>query len=167
MIIRPETAADEDAIHRITETAFAEASHASHTEADIIRQLRKDGDLTLSLVAEEDGEIVGHIAFSPVAIGGRHDDWYGLGPVAVRPDRQRRGIGSALVTQGLAALRARAARGCALLGDPAFYGRFGFESDGTITYRGLPVRYVQRLVFASEAPYGELTYAPAFDLAAL
>ena len=79
MIIRSATPDDEDAIHHLTAAAFATASHASGTESQIIRELRKDGDLTISLIVEDDGEIVGHIAFSPVSIGGRHDDWFGLG----------------------------------------------------------------------------------------
>lgn len=164
-IIRAETPDDEDAVHYITETAFAAVSHTSGKEAEIIRQLRKDGNLTLSFVAEGHGEIFGHVAFSPVAIGGRHDGWYGLGPIAVHPDVQRRGIGSALVTCGLTKLRAAGAKGCALLGKPSFYEGFGFKSDGMIIFRDLPAHLVQHLVFAGDVPAGELTYASAFDLA--
>lgn len=163
--MRTERTHDDDVIRHITSLAFATVSHLSGMEAQIIRQLRKDGDLKLSLVAEGNGEIVGHIAFSPVAIGGRHDGWFGLGPVAVRPDMQRRGVGTELVTRGLAKLRGVGANGCALLGNPAFYRRFGFQSDGKLVFRSLPAHLVQRLVFAGDAPAGELTYAPAFDLA--
>lgn len=165
MIIRSETPDDEDGIHRITMAAFAIVSHASGFEAQIIRELRIDGNLTISLIAEDHGEIVGHIAFSPVAIGGRQDDWFGLGPLAVRPDAQRKGFGSALVERGLTMLRERSAKGCALVGNPAFYARFGFKSDGTIVFGDLPDRFVQRLVFTGKPPAGELNYAPAFDLA--
>jgi len=165
MIIRSETPDDEDAIHLINAAAFAPSSHANGTEAQIIRELRKDGDMTISLIAEDGGEIVGHIVFSPVAIGGRNDDWFGLGPLAVRPNAQRKGFGSALVKRGLTMLRERGAKGCALLGNPAFYARFGFESDGTIVFGDLPTRFVQRVVFAGKPPAGDLTYAPAFDLA--
>ena len=164
MIIRSETPEDEDAIHSITLAAFAPASYAAGSEAQIIRELRKHGDLTISLVAQVDKEIAGHIAFSPVKIGGRHHDWFGLGPVAVRPNLQGCGIGSELVGRGLALLKAQSARGCVLLGKPAFYKRFGFQSNGTIAFDGLPTRLVQHLVFAGEAPVGELTYARAFDL---
>ena len=165
MIIRAETPDDEDAIHRVTKAAFTTASHTRGMEAQIVRQLRNDGDLRLSIVAEGNGDIIGHVAFSPVAIGGRHDDWFGLGPIAVRPDMQRRGIGSALVTRGLTQLRAAGAKGCALVGNPAFYERFGFKSDGMIVFKGLPARLVQRLLFVGDVPSGVLAYAPAFDLA--
>jgi putative acetyltransferase len=165
LIVRTETTHDHDVIHYITSLAFAAGSHLNGMEALIIRQLRKKGDLKLSFVAEGNGEIVGHIAFSPVAIGGRHDGWFGLGPVAVHPDMQRRGVGTALITHGLAKLQAVGANGCTLLGNPTFYRRFGFQSDGKLVFRSLPARLVQRLVFAGDAPAGELTYAPAFDLA--
>lgn len=77
MIIRAETPDDEDAIHSVTKAAFTTVSHTRGMEAQIVRQLRKDGDLRLSIVAEGNGKIVGHAAFSPIAIGGRHDDWFG------------------------------------------------------------------------------------------
>ena len=121
MIIRAETPDDEHAIHRVTKAAFTNVSHTRGMEAQIVCKLRKDGDLRLSIVAEVNGKIVGHVAFSPITVAGRHDDWFGLGPVAVRPDMQRGGIGSALVTCGLTELRAAGAKGCALVGNPAFY----------------------------------------------
>ncbi|MCB1442524.1 MAG: N-acetyltransferase [Methyloceanibacter sp.] len=165
MHIRTETPGDEDAIDRVTTLAFEAGSHSDHTEARIVRELRAAGDLTLSLVAEADGELVGHIAFSPVAVDGKHDGWYGLGPLSVRPDRQDHGFGSALVEQGLAILRDRGARGCALLGSPDFYARFGFASDRTLSYGSVPARFIQAVVFTGARPSGELSYASAFDLA--
>ncbi|HML93419.1 N-acetyltransferase [Methyloceanibacter sp.] len=165
MLIRTEIPGDEDAIDRVTTLAFEAASHSDHTEARIVRDLRAAGDLTLSLVAEVDGELAGHVAFSPVTVDGRHDGWYGLGPLSVHPGRQGHGIGSALVEQGLAILRDRGARGCALLGNPDFYARFGFASDGTLRYGSVPARFVQAVVFTGARPSGELSYARAFDLA--
>lgn len=162
--IRPEEPGDADAIHHLTAIAFAPMPFSGGAEPEIIRVLRQAGDLTLSLVAEEDGSIVGHVAFSPVSIGGRHDGWFGLGPISVRPDRQRQGIGRALVDRGLSTLRARGARGCALIGNPDIYRRMGFESDGRLRYANLDARYVQRLVFDGEPPQGDLAFAPAFDL---
>lgn len=164
MQIRLEHPSDETAIYRVTELAFDAKSHTQNAEARIVRALRADGNLTLSLVAETGGGIAGHIAFSPVAIDGQHADWFGLGPLSVRPDRQRQGIGSALVERGLAALRARGAKGCVVLGDPGYYGRFGFVSDGALRYGDVPTRFVQRIVFQGDAPPGEITYARAFDL---
>ena len=127
--------------------------------------LRADGDLTLSLVVEVDGDIAAHVAFSPVLIEDALGAWFGLGPLAVRPHLQRQGIGTALAQHGLAELRAHGAAGCVVLGDPRFYGRLGFHSDERLHYKDLPVRFVQRIVFHGEAPSGEITYARAFDLA--
>lgn len=166
MELRLERPGDEDAIDRVTTRAFAGNSHTGHAEAEIIRALRTAGDLTLSLVAETCGALVGHAAFSPVAVDGLCDDRYGLGPVSVDPDFQRRGIGSALVQQGLTLLRDRGAKGCAVLGNPDFYRRFGFTSDGALHYGAVPAKYIQFLVFEGEQPSGTLSYAPAFDLAA-
>ena len=165
MLIRPELPSDETAIHRVTEMAFADHSHSNHTEAEIVRALRADGDLTVSLVAEVGDDIAGHIAFSPVTIEGRHEHWFGLGPLAVLPALQNQGVGAGLVEPGLADLRARGAKGCAVLGDPGFYGRFGFKSVGALRYGALPVRLVQWIAFEGDAPSGELSYARAFDLA--
>ena len=163
MLIRTETTGDEDAIDRVTTLAFEAVAHSDHTEAQIVRELRAAGDLTLSLVAEAGGELVGHIAFSPVAVDGRHGGWYGLGPLSVHPDWQGRGIGGALVEHGLAILRDRGASGCALLGSPDFYARFGFVSDGTLSYGSVPARFIQGIVLTGARPSGELAYAPAFD----
>ena len=118
MQLRPERPGDEDAIHDLTAIAFEPMPFSDGSEAPIIRALRDSGDLTLSIVAEDDGEVVGHVAFSPVTVDGEDRGWYGLGPVAVRPDRQREGIGRSLVEAGLERLRTRGARGCALIGNP-------------------------------------------------
>ena len=80
MLIREECAADDWAINDLTVRAFKPMSYSDGTEAQIIRLLRQSGHLTLSLVAEEDGSIIGHVAFSPIAIDGIHDGWFGLGP---------------------------------------------------------------------------------------
>lgn len=162
MLIRPEAPTDLDAIHELTWIAFKPMPYSAGTEADIIRRLRADGDLTISLVAEEDGEVVGHVAFSPVSIDGRHDGWFGLGPISVKPERQRQGIGKALIAAGLKLLGARGASGCALIGNPEVYGHAGFVSDGKLTYADVDGRYVQRLILRGSAPSGALTFAPAF-----
>lgn len=163
MLIRNERPGDEDAIHGLTLAAFEPMAFSDGTEAPIIRSLRASGDLTLSLVAEENGAIVGHIAFSPVTIDGIHDNWFGLGPVSVRPGMQRQGIGKALILKGLEMLRERGARGCALIGNPRIYSRVGFESDGRLSYGNLASSYVQRILFSGPAPHGELKFSPAFE----
>ncbi|WOK35834.1 N-acetyltransferase [Sphingomonas sp. C3-2] len=162
MIIRPETAGDAAEIRQVVTAAFATAPHSSGTEAAIVEALRSAGALSLSLIAEDDGEVIGHIAFSPVQIDGREDGWLGLGPVAVRPDRQQRGIGAALINEGLARLRAEGAKGCVLLGDPDYYRRFGFVSDDHLRYGDVPPGYFQWLSFTDTRPYGEVQYHPGF-----
>lgn len=165
MQLRPERPADVDAIHDLTVIAFEPMPFSDGSEAPIIRALRDAGDLTLSIVAEESGEIVGHVAFSPVTVDGADRGWYGLGPVAVRPERQRQGIGRSLVAAGLAQLRARGASGCALIGNPDVYRPMGFVSDGGLTYRDLDPALVQHVVMTAAAPRGELRFAPAFEAA--
>ena len=165
MLIRPERPDDVDAIDRLTVAAFEPQWFSDGSEAPIIRSLRASGDLTLSLVAEDDVDVVGHVAFSPVTIEGSHDGWFGLGPISVRLDRQRRGIGRALVAEGLRRLRDRDARGCALIGDPDIYGRMGFTGNGPLTHQGLDRAAVQHITFSGPPPRGELRFAPAFDAA--
>ncbi len=160
--IRAERPGDEDIIHELTQAAFAPMSYSSGTEGAIIRALRANGELALSLVAEEDGEIIGHVAFSPVTIGGHYDDWFGLGPISVRADKQRKGIGHALIREGIHQLKALGAKGCALVGDQAVYKGVGFVSDGQLTYEGVPDIYVQHLTLSGHAPQGVLTFSPAF-----
>src|SRR5262245_55623298 len=94
MEIRGERPGDARAIRSITNAAFAGAEHSSGTEAAIVDALRASGAMTVSLVAVAGNEVVGHVAFSPVRIDGQDFGWYGLGPVSVRPDCQKQGIGA-------------------------------------------------------------------------
>lgn len=162
LTIRPERVGDEDAIRLVTREAFAGQPHSDGSEPAIVDRLRADGDLALSLVAEEDGRIIGHIAFSLVTISDGAADWYGLGPVGVLPEKQRRQVGAQMVKHGLRELASRGARGVVLLGDPAYYRRFGFEHDPASAYPGPPPEYFQRLVIAGEPPAGVVRYAKAF-----
>ena len=138
MEIRPERHEDVDAIRAVTISAFKDMPHSSQTEAAIVDALRTAGAMTISLVAIQDGEVVGHLAFSPVTLNGEANGWYGLGPVSVRPDRQRTGIGQTLILEGLGRLRQLDAQGCVVLGDPGYYGRFGFVSDPGLRYGDVP-----------------------------
>jgi putative acetyltransferase len=164
VIIRQENDGDADAIHALTAEAFQGKPYSDGAEAHIVDALRAANALTISLVAEDYDEIVGHVAFSPVTINGRPGRWYGLGPISVAPARQRRGIGTALIQAGLSRLRALGAAGCILLGDPAYYGRFGFVSDPSLLYRDVDSRYLQYLIFIGDAPAGEVAFHPAFDV---
>jgi putative acetyltransferase len=106
MIIRHETTADLEAISEVTRAAFRTLPISNQTEQFIIIALRSAGALTLSLVAEIGGKVVGHIAFSPVTISDGSLDWYGLGPISVLPEYQKQGIGKSLVHEGLSLLKA-------------------------------------------------------------
>lgn len=164
LLIRPETPeTDADAIHELTQRAFQPMAFSDGTEPQIIRQLRQNGDLILSLVAEEGDSLIGHVAFSPLRIGNAQS-WVALGPIAVEPKRQKQGIGKALVTEGLTRLKAKGANGVALIGNPAVYGSMGFQSHPGLTWRDLPTNLVQYVAFQGPAPSGELEFASAFDL---
>jgi len=162
MQIRPEAPPDAPAIAGVIQRAFAPEQFSSHTEQFIVRSLREAGALTVSLVADREQAIVGHVAFSPVTIAGRECRWYGLGPLAVDPTCQRQGIGAALVVAGLEQLRALSAAGCVVLGEPAYYGRFGFRPDPGLVYPGPPPEYFLAQAFAGPAPNGEVAYHAAF-----
>ena len=129
MIIRQERAADVEAIFDLTKLAFEHYPYGDHTEQFVINALRVANALTVSLVAEVDGKIVGHVAFSPVSISDGSSDWYGLGPVSVLPEYQNQGIGSTIIREGLMRLRSLGAKGCVLLGNPTYYRRFGFVNQ--------------------------------------
>jgi len=130
MLIRRETASDADAIRAITTAAFAPAYPSVDVppEAGLVDELRAGPAWlpALSLVAATPaGEIIGHVLCTRGHVG--HDPVLGLGPLSVRPDQQRRGVGSALVHAVLGAADALGEPLVALLGDPAYYRRFGFE----------------------------------------
>lgn len=163
MRIRPETPADHADIREINIAAFADHAFSPHTEHLIVEGLRQDGALAISLVAETDGRVAGHIAFSKAPVAGQDLGWYLLGPVAVRPALQRQGIGSALVRAGLEALQGLGATGCALVGDPAYYTRLGFRQAEGLRYPGVPQQYVLCLPLAGAEPEGDLGHHPAFD----
>jgi len=162
--IHNESPADVAAIRALTEAVFTDAPHSSHTEHLIIDALRAAGALTLSLVAETDGGIVGHVAISPVTISDGSQYWFGLGPVSVLPSYQRQGIGSQLIKRILSALRENGAAGCVVLGDPAFYRRFGFKPESGLVLPDVPAEYFQALSFGTDVPRGELSYHQGFDV---
>ena len=166
MQIRPELPADEEAISTVISAAFLNAEHSAGNEARIVDALRKAGSLAVSLVATEKGKVGGHVAFSPVTIDGLNNGWFGLGPVAVIPDRQRTGIGSALIKAGLARIRNRRSRGCVVLGDAGYYRRFGFTSDPNLRLADVPPEYFQRLLFDEQPCSGMVKYHAAFDVGA-
>ena len=162
--IRGETSADAAAIEMVTASAFQHATHASHTEQHIVAALRRAGALAVSLVAESDGRVIGHVAISPVSISDGAPGWFGLGPIAVLPQYQRRGTGSQLMREALRLLRARGACGCVVLGEPEYYGRFGFRAEPNLVLPGVPADYFQAIRFDSSQPRGVVSYHEAFNV---
>lgn len=162
MMIRAEQPGDEEAIGEITEAAFAGKDYSDQTEHLIVSRLRAANDLTISLVAQDEDGIIGHIAFSPVTLSGGEPGWYGLGPVSVRPDRQGQGIGAKLIREGLARLRDLGAHGCVVVGSPQLYPKFGFGHDAGLTYPDLPPEYFMILPLRGPVPSGIVAFHPAF-----
>lgn len=161
MRLRCETPADADAIDALLARAFAGHPHSHQTEAAIVRALRAAGALSLSLVAEDDdGGVIGHVAASPVRVAGAERGWYGLGPLAVEPARQRGGVGSALMR---AVLETRGAAGCVLVGDPAYYARFGFAPLPGLELPGVPAEVFVGRVLAGPPAHGLVAFHPAFE----
>ena len=162
LIIRDETSADYGAITAVTVAAFATLDVSNQTEHFIIDALRAAGALTVSLVAEVDGRVAGHIAFSPVTLSDGTPGWYGLGPVSVLPTFQGQGIGSALIRAGLSRLRELDVRGCCLVGHPEYYRRFGFDNPAELAYENAPAEFFFVLPFDGRLPRGSVAFHAAF-----
>ena len=165
MIVRPETAADLAAIHEINTLAFGRDS-----EARLVDAIRASNDFVpgLSLVAEQDGRVVGHILFSQIHIRSERTliAALALAPMAVHPDLQNQGIGSRLVRDGLAACRRLGHRIVVVVGHPNYYPRFGFTSARAL---GLQSPYPDPVFMAQElepgalrAVSGTVEYPPSF-----
>ena len=166
LYIRVESPSDIGSIHEVNTLAFE-----SSAEAELVDRLRDAGALTLSLVAEAEGRIIGHIAFSPVRIssGSSETEAIGLAPMSVRPEFQRSGIGSQLVRRGLETLRETGFELVVVLGHPAYYPRFGFEqadSHGITCEFDAPVEAFMVMELrdgALEGVHGKVRYRPEFN----
>jgi putative acetyltransferase len=165
-LIRAETHQDYPAVYEVNLLAFERPA-----EADLVENLRKAVQPTLSLVAERDGRVVGHIFFSPVNVKSRRGDWaaMGLGPIAVTPACQGQGIGSQLVRRGLEACREAGWEVVVVLGHSGFYPRFGFKISRPL---GITCAYpvpdeafmvVELRPGALAGRNGVVHYHPAFD----
>jgi len=161
--IRKETLEDIQTIAEITEEAFKNHPFSHQTEQFVIAALRAEGALSLSLVAEYKGAIIGHIAFSPIAISDGTENWYGIGPLSVSPIYQKQGVGSALMCDGLKQIKLLGAAGCALVGDPTYYKRFGFAHSIKLTHEGIPQEFFLVQQFTKEkSPEGNVTFNRGF-----
>jgi putative acetyltransferase len=158
--IRPERPEDAAAIDALLRAAFPGA-----VEADLVKRLRADGDLALSLVAGENGTILGQVAFVPIALN--PDPGYriwGLAPISVLPHRQGQGIGSALTKEGLDRAKVAGIGLVLVLGDQNYYGRFGFDTmlaaEVDVAWAG---PYFAGLgLIELKPPRGKATYPAAF-----
>ena len=162
IVIRNETDADVGTITEVTIAAFKTLEISNHTEQFIIEALRAAKALTVSLVAELDGRVIGHIAFSPVPISDGTLNWYGLGPVSVCPKYQRKGIGKALIHEGLSRLKDLNAQGCCLVGHPDYYRKFGFKNMSGLVHEGVPQEVFLALSFDGHTPRGTVTFHEGF-----
>ena len=160
--IRDERPGDIASIAYITEEAFKTIEISNHTEQFIINALRAGGALTISLVAEMEGNVIGHIAFSPLTVSDGTSKWYGLGPVSVLPDYQVQGVGKALIEEGLSRLNDINAKGCCLVGHPEYYKKFGFKNVTDLVHKGVPKEVFFVLSFNGNTPLGEVTFHDAF-----
>ena len=162
MVIRNETAADIGAITEVTIAAFESLQISNHTEQFIIEALRAAKALAVSLVAELDGRLIGHIAFSAVTISDGTRNWYGLGPVSVSPEYQRKGIGKALIEEGLSRLKNLNAQGCCVVGHPEYYRKFEFRNVSGLVYEGVPQEVFFALSFGGHTPEGTVAFHDGF-----
>ncbi|NMH60862.1 GNAT family N-acetyltransferase [Alteromonas ponticola] len=161
LTIRPEHPEDISAIREVIKMAFKPLSQSSHTEHLIVDALRAERALTISRVAEEQGKIIGFIAVSPVTLSNNQSGWYGIGPLAVSPHAQSKGVGSKLMLSVLNWLKDNA-KGCVLLGEPGFYSQFGFKAIEGLTLPGVPKEYFLSRSFSHYYPKAQVSYHPGF-----
>lgn len=162
MIIRKEMESDVEAISEVTKAAFKNHPRSNQTEQFIVNALRVANALTISLVAEVDGKVVGHIAFSPVTISDGSHNWYGIGPVSVLPEYQKQGIGKSLIRKGLSLLKDMGGKGCVLVGDPKYYERFGFRNLPDLVLNGVPQEYFLALPSGKGKTQGVVVFHQGF-----
>jgi putative acetyltransferase len=162
IIIRNEKDADVDTITEVTVTAFKTLEISNHTEQFIIEALRANNALTVSLIAEVDGHVVGHVAFSPVTISDGTQNWYGLGPVSVLPEHHRKGIGKSLILEGISRLKGLNAKGCCLVGHPDYYMKLGFKNLSGLVHEGVPQEVFLGMSFDGQIPQGTVNFHDGF-----
>jgi len=170
MLIRRETPADRAAIHTVHSEAFRREEGVTPIEAPLVDELRAEGDLInpLSLVAVRDGEVVGHVCCSRARVGDDTAAAVGLGPLGVLPAHQTAGVGSALMHAVVGAADALGHGLVVLLGEPAYYSRFGFVTASDLSIASPDPnwgRYFQARTLAAYEPSqaGAFEYAPAFS----
>ena len=160
--IRSEEERDIEAIHSITIEAFKTVAISNKTEQFIIKALRRANALSVSLVAEVEDTVIGHIAFSPIVISDGSTDWYTLGPISVKPAFQKNGVGGALIEKGISMVKKTGGRGCLLVGDPKYYSRYGFKTDSRLSIDGVPPDVLLVQPFFEPVPEGKVQLHEGF-----
>ena len=166
VVIREERAGDWEAVNDLITLAFSPMPFSSGTEAAIATSLRQSGAAVVALVAEQAGNVVGQVLFSPAFIADRPSSWHAMGPMAVAPTFQRMGLGSRLIGEGLERLKTMGSEGCIVLGSPAYYQRFGFQLAPSLAPAGLPADHFMVLPFGRTPPTEVLAFHPAFEIEA-
>lgn len=168
LVIRPATAADAEAIDSVIRAAFAGTDFGHQGEAELVRMIEADGDSLVSLVAERDSAIVGHVMFSrmDVEADGAALSGAGLAPVSVVPGNQGQGIGDALIRAGLDALREQRVAASFVLGHQTYYPRFGYSPELAARFASpFAGPHFMAMMLDSGAPWplgGRADYAAAF-----
>jgi len=161
LVIRPAELIDRAGIREVELQAFGQPS-----EADLVEALVAAGDSVLELVATQEGEIVGHVLFTRLFVedGNRRFPAMALAPLAVRPKRQDTGVGTALVEAAHALLNDAGETLSVVLGDPAYYGRFGYAHERAAGFSSdYQCEALQALAWGEAPTTGRLVYAPAFS----
>ena len=148
-----------------SQNRHSKITHSAGIPNSLSSMLRGANALTVSLVAENDGTLVGHIGFSPVTFTDGSENWYGLGPISVRGAYQKQGIGSSLVNEGLHLIKEADAEGCVVVGDPNYYERFGFKNPDGLEHEGVGQENFLALPFGGQIPQGIVEFHPAFGAA--
>jgi len=163
--VRTESKNDYTAISEVIDKAFLGMPYADGDESELVAQLRNECALVVSLVAELQESIVGHIAFSPARANDGSHAWFALGPVAVLPQYQSQGIGSDLVRAGINRVEKMGAIGCILTGNPGYYTRFGFKLSPLNTPPNEPEEFFMVKLLGNHEPIGPVYFHEAFSAA--
>jgi putative acetyltransferase len=160
--IRVEKPQDVDQIYNITKRAFAPMPFADGNDQHLTNRFRDAGELRLSLVAVIGDTVVGHVALTVAQHESGETGWFALGPIAVEPSLQRKGIGSALIAEVKRWLNIANAHGCILVGDTNYYPRHGFELMPDHCPLTEPQEYFMVLKLVQSIPPGRFAFSPLF-----
>jgi putative acetyltransferase len=162
MFIRLEEPRDITTVQDVIRRAFAPMPFGDDNDQHLTNKFRAAGELSLSLVAEKDGVIVGHVALTPAVHESGAAGWFALGPLAVEPDLQRKGIGTALIAEAKVWLAGRGAAGCIVMGDTNYYPRHGFMPTPESAPPNEPAAYFMVLAMQRQIPPGRFAFHPLF-----